>query len=219
MSEEKPSGLEALAVRRTKIAGAEQVRYRVYSGPNDFVSVAADSALMAVRVSGIAAPYKIVRDLPGESGLVETQRLVASDTAPVPLAFAPKQELQQIFVEMAEKEEKDSLLFVPMGIKDLQGKGMSRARILPAEMLQQIIDEHAKQAEAAQTPVTLEPREPLPEIPPLPAQELTQEEKITQLANEVLPAASPETSAEASLAEGELSPEEVQKLLGEESNE
>jgi hypothetical protein len=60
----KPTGIESIAIRRAVIADSDKVRYRVYSSPTEFIAVIAESALMAVKVSGISKPHKIVRDLP-----------------------------------------------------------------------------------------------------------------------------------------------------------
>ncbi|MEJ0010116.1 MAG: hypothetical protein WDN72_06160 [Alphaproteobacteria bacterium] len=44
--------LEAITVRRARVADAGKVRYRVYSTPTEFIAVIAESALMAVKVAG-----------------------------------------------------------------------------------------------------------------------------------------------------------------------
>lgn len=215
-------GLEAITVRRANVQDADKIRYRVYSSPTEFIAVIAESALMAVRVSGINAPHKIMRDMPGDAGIIEAQRMAPPTETPsmAKIGAAPKADTGPLFIEMGDKSEADSLLFVPMGLADLQSRGMSRARILPAEMLQQIIEEHtAKQPIAAPEPVPeMVPEsgeEPITEDPVPPAPEPTAQEKITQMADEILPPASASSAVAAPKENQPLTPEEVQQLLNE----
>lgn len=213
-------GLEAISIRRTSIEGAGKVRYRVYTSPNEFTTVEAESALMAVRASGVKTPHKIVREMPGEGGKVEAQRLVKEETAPAVTnphnARPAREEMKQLLTELAEKPSEESILFVPMDLADMRSKGMTRARILPAEMLQEIIEEHARQHPpevAAPPPPPEEPMTPEPAVLHRPPPEPSQAEKVAALADQVLQPAgdTPVTPA----VEPELSPEEVQKLLNE----
>ncbi len=213
-------GLEAISIRRTSIADANKVRYRVYTSANEFTVVVAESALMAVRASGVKVPHKIVREMPGEGGKIEAQKLVKEESA-APVAVNPhnarpaREEMKQLLTELAEKSSEESILFVPMDLADMRSKGMSRARILPAEMLQEIIEEHVKtHPPEVAAPVAA----PVVETPPVelhrPPPEPSQAEKVAALADQVLQPIS-ETPAEQPAAEPELSPEEVQKLLNE----
>ena len=139
-------------MRRTGVVDSDKVRYRVYSTPSEFVAVIAESALMAVRASGIKVPYKIVRDIPGaDNGLLSAKNMqnATPGNDQVQMGIKHKDRLTQYFTELTAEEKQEPIIFVPMGIADLQNKGMSRARILPAEMLYEIIEEHAKHQENA----------------------------------------------------------------------
>ena len=214
----KHSGIEAITIRRASIADTDKVRYRVYSTPTEFIAVIAESALMAVKVSGIRKPHKIVRDLPTEGVAIEAKKMAAIDTAAARISLPVKkfERPDQLNAELkpVDPNLKQSL-FRPMNISDLQAKGIGRARILPPELLNEIIEQHAKAAmpqapaappvpvQEAPVPVAVPFVEPAPVAPP----ELTQQDRIYEMAKDVVPpAAEPE-------GEVVLSPEEVAKLL------
>lgn len=220
----KPTGIESIAIRRAVLADSDKVRYRVYSSPTEFIAVIAESALMAVKVSGVAKPHKIVRDLPTEGIAVEAKKMAAIDptalriTLPTEKTESEKQLMTQMGAERnMDKEKMES--FKAMNIADLQHKGGPRARILPPEMLSEIIEQHAR----ATMPHAPSSPEPLPELeaqqsepaieapiasPPEP--ERSTEEKIMQLADEALAPASETPVPEQAES---LSPEDVAKLL------
>jgi anthranilate/para-aminobenzoate synthase component I len=145
----KPTGIESIAIRRAVIADSDKVRYRVYSSPTEFIAVIAESALMAVKVSGISKPHKIVRDLPTEGIAIEAKKMASIDpnalriTLPTEKTESEKQLVAQLGAERnMEKEKQES--FKAMNIADLQNKGGPRARILPPEMLSEIIEQHTR---------------------------------------------------------------------------
>ncbi len=225
----KPTnGIEEISVRRVSIADANKVRYRVYTTANDFVAVIAESALMAVRVSGVKAPYKIMRDMPSEGGMIEAAKLAPRDDTASAIAFNPsaveKPEPMSGHrtTELEQAVAEDSVLFVPMGLSELQKKGMNRARILPAEMLQEIIEAHTKQApqsvaehplESFSDEVVFEETSQMPAMDLARMPEPSPSEKLAQLADEVLTEPTAETEESAPDGKRELTPEEVEKLL------
>lgn len=217
--------LEAITVRRANVVDGDVVRYRVYSSPIKFVVVVADSALMAIKASGIAKPHKIMRDLLTDGVAVEAQKI------------APSQSQERVVIRTAEIEQSDLVaelpdttvsaeeVFVPLGITELRNQSASRVRILSPDMVSEIIEQHTKRqvdqpAEIApvQAPASIQPEpviaEPPPAPPPAPP-EPSIEEKMTQLAQEVLPSIEdldPEFHPKAPERK-ELSKEEVEKLL------
>lgn len=214
----RPTDLESLTIRRAKVADADKVRYRVYSTPTDFIAVIAESALLAVRAAGISKPHKIVRDLPTEGVAIEAQRM-ANVPTPEQITMPTKRPDKpvQMKVDLARVDPNARAgLFKTMTLKDLPGGKLGSARILPPEMLNEIIDEHLKSigavpAAAEPAPVISPPaavEEEAPVVPaPVPEPHMSTEEKITQMAAEVLP-------SEADLKQEEnLSPDEVEKLL------
>ncbi|MDX2094556.1 MAG: hypothetical protein SFW64_01240 [Alphaproteobacteria bacterium] len=222
------TGLESIALRRAIIVDKDKVRYRVYSTPSEFIAVIAENALMAVKVSGISKPHKIVRDLPTEGIAVEAQRMAAIDpeASRVTLPTERREIETQRMTDLASRKDLQKIKaenFKPMNLADLQNNGTVRARILSPEMLHEIIEQHARAplppAESPE-PVQVEPPAEAPETPALeqPAPiasapespEPSAEEKLLAMASATLPTdPAPSTPA----ADEALSPEEVEKLL------
>jgi hypothetical protein len=101
----------------------------------------------------------------------------------------------------------------------LRNKGMTRARILLAEMLQQIIEDHAKQVQVHPLSAPEENEAPVPDdVVEMPASdlmrapELSPAEKLTKMAEDVLPPSAEAVPTQSS-EEKTLSPDEVEKLL------
>ncbi|MFZ4540357.1 MAG: hypothetical protein ACOYNL_00925 [Rickettsiales bacterium] len=204
----KPQGIEALTIRRAAVADADKVRYRVYSTPAEFIAVIAESALMAVKVSGIPKPHKIVRDLPTEGITVNARKMAAMDANAVRVSLQTHytEQKKQLVVDIKTPETPEHIkaaLFRPMNIGDLQHKGQTRARILPPEMVNEIIEKHTK-ATMPTLPTTQQEQPTLAEAPPEPP--LDPKERLMQMAQE-MPASPSEPPNK------ELSPEEVEKLL------
>ncbi len=209
--------IEELTIRRANVADIDKVRYRVYSTPSDFVAVIAESALMAVKVSGIKKPHKIVRDIPTTNIAIEKQKMLAidADAARVSLPVKQAEREKNIKIDVAGNREENPMkaLFKPMNLGDLRRDTTGRARILPPELLNEIIEQHVKTAVAsAPAPADMEALHAAPapvEIPRPP--EPSAEERLLDMAQTLPQTASP---ADEPMAEGEkLSPEEVEKLL------
>lgn len=150
----KPSGIEPISLRRATLADSEKVRYRVYSSPTESIVVIAESALMAMKVSNIEKPYKIVRDLAAVGATIEAQKMAAKNAndSHVPIAIERQEKEKQLMTELAapvSQQRMDSEDFKPMNIADLQHNGLPRARILPPDLLSEIIEQHTKAAPAA----------------------------------------------------------------------
>ena len=142
--------MQPLDVRRAVVADADQVRYRVYSSPIECVAVIADSALMAVKVSGIKAPYKIMRDFPTDGVAIAAKRM-AEITVPqtVTLPIVKVVDKTDIKAELAPSNPSVQERFVPMDLVALQHPHGPRSRILPPDMLYDIIETHVREAMAA----------------------------------------------------------------------
>ena len=67
--------LKPLALKRKAVAHSDKVRYRVYVTHDEFIAVIAENALMAMKLSGVAVPIRIVRDLPLAQNSVARERL------------------------------------------------------------------------------------------------------------------------------------------------
>ena len=90
----KQKPLEPLSIRHTQVAEGKKVRYFVYRNETEFVAVVAESALMALRLSEVKEPFKIVRDLPmaGKEPLMPERLIPAAEKERVnlPLVAAPE---------------------------------------------------------------------------------------------------------------------------------
>lgn len=184
--------LEHISIRRVTIADEDKVRYRVYTSPVEFVAVIAESALMAIKVSGIRQPHKIVRDLPTAGVAMDADRLSKMEelSERVALAIEKTEGLEKRVADLLPREEAEAgIPFQPMTLNDLQSQDQVRPRILSAQMLSEIIDEHSKHFIDAVAPVIVEASPVQPVVAEVPAKPLEQKPK--------------------------LSPEEVQRLLNE----
>lgn len=233
-----PSQLEPFAVRRASIADRDKVRYRVYSSPTEFIAVIAENALVAVKLSGISKPHRIVRDLPTEGIAIEAKKMAQIDeSASEKVAFSTTPSVKEGLMVKdlpAQGGEAKEVPFKPMSLMDMQSTSTIKARILPPELLMEIIQTHVR-AQLEQTvssmataPVQVAPPEPQPPEPEEPSphdttaqaleaaavetREISQEERVLALADEVLP---PVSIKQEEIGKRELSPNEVDKLLNE----
>lgn len=202
----KPAqGIEAIAVKRATLADADKVRYRVYRTEQDFVAVIAESALMAMKVSGISTPHRIVRDLPSEGIAIEARRMAKDEgTITVPLATERSKPEGRLTAEIEIREPAPGSGFIPMQVKDFERKKTPWARILSPHEVEQA-QAAAKPATAPPPPAAMAPPPPPPAPEPEPVIEA--------------PPAPPEPVATAPEPSpppadtGVLSEEEVQRLL------
>lgn len=188
-------GMEAITVRRTKVVDADKVRYRVYSNPSEFIAVIAESALMAVKVSGIKEPHRIVRDLPTEGVAVEAAKIARAE-AEEKVAFSTTMRTSRTMfkTEITPPGNTAAERFIPMKLRDLNAKQKFEGFVIPHEILNQLI-------EAV--------RKPAPDPPPAPAK-AEPATPAADLSSELVAEPAPEPpKAEADV----LSPEEVDKLL------
>lgn len=182
-------GLEALAVRRTTLTDADKVRYRVYRSPNDYVAVIAESALMAVKVSGVAEPQRIVRDLPSEGVAIHAERMEKGDSG-IRVNFAMERVVKETQLNLPpEAPVKAEGAFVPMKLRDLDQKRSRPMRILSPSDLETLVAAAAEPAMA--------------ETMPAPSMDAMPE------AEAVVPEAAPEVVA----SDDTLTPEQVADLL------
>lgn len=225
MAQTGGKGMEAIAVRRAALADADKVRYRVYRDPQDFIAVIAESALMAVKVSGVEAPYRIVRDLPTEGITIKAEKLASQESAPVqkvPLALERKDRTIGK-AELPTESHKPG--FVPMQLRDLEKGQGSRLRILSPDQMAALM---ASRPEPAPPPAPMPVSMPEPEMEAMPEMdavpmESPEPEPEPQPAPESAASApvmeaAPEPKADVDLtptADGELTPDQVARLLNE----
>ena len=161
-----------------------------------------------------------MRDIPGgDQGTIQAKSLKKHEATDdrVKMSLEQKAELTQYFTDLSGEDTQQPIVFVPMGIAELQNKCMTRARILPVDMLHEIIEEHAKQI--AEEPELIAVEEPQSETAievfeeeTVREPELSPAEKLAELADEVLSPTPPPPVVEPS-GIPTLTPEEVEKLL------
>lgn len=208
--------LQAISVRKARLVDGGKVRYRVYSTPSEFVMVAAESALMAFKLSGIASPHKIVRDLGVDAGAIDAQRMAPPEEVPEKVdfttAYTPQEALK--LPELPTPADAQQAPFVPMHLADLQQQGQRASQILSPEIAHEIVEEVPVPVAEVPKP-SAAPAQQAPAAAPVvadgaplaPEPVVSQEQKLAQLADDLLPAAQEKP------ADAELSPEEVEKLL------
>lgn len=157
----KAPTIESLAIRRAELTDADKVRYRVYRSADDFIAVIAESALMAVKVSGIDAPYRIVRDLPSEGIAIMADRMAKQEGTPLRVSLPTEKVHKKI--ELPKRDDGATVHkdFTPMHIRDLQKPKTRRIRILSPEELETMAVQSSKKVEAAPPPP------PEPELRPI----------------------------------------------------
>lgn len=185
-------GIEAIAVRRASVADGDKVRYRVYRSAQDYVVVIAENALMAVKVSGINAPLRIVRDI-AEQSTLPAGRIVAEEAPSVAFSLTPKERKGGHFptAEPAAPSE-TPIDFLPLTLGDLQRKSV-RKHFFSADELGHAAAAASPPPPAPPPAVAQSPVPPPAEAPP----PVDMGEPV-----EIPPG-------------GVLSPEEVARLLGE----
>lgn len=212
----KARGIEAIAVRRAKVADAGKVRYRVYRSPKDFVAVIAENALMAIKVAQVSNPYRVVRDLPTAEIAIEAEKIAKAEAnQKVAFATAPKENTKKFSAELAPEKPPLTERFTPIQLAELNKKSQIKGFILPQEALHQLI-------EAVRKPSAPPPPPPSPEPAP-----------VLQTAPEPVQAPTPEAPAAPAPTPGQLaaqqefapvsksqdpsvlSPQEVEQLLNE----
>lgn len=129
----KTKPLEPLTLRHAEVPEAKMVRYLVYRTPQEHVAVVAENALMALKLSEVKEPHKIVRDLPmsGKEPL-RAERMT------------PKSEAEQVALPLTAAPEKSQRAEIPpvkdrlgdfstMKLAELHKKKPRDAFILPPE--------------------------------------------------------------------------------------
>jgi len=80
--------MQHLTIKRIPVKNADTVRYRVYTSADEFVAVIAENALMAMKLTGITEPHKVVRDLISEEMLLPEEALDKERTEMLALTTA-----------------------------------------------------------------------------------------------------------------------------------
>ena len=203
--------LKPVALKRKALAQGDKVRYRVYKNPTEFVAVIAENALMAMKMSGVGNPHRILRDLPLAGNSLDAGHLVPHHMQPTAfirphkVAEAPKE-----FVAAREKnaEEKG---FQPLHIGQISQHKKDHPSTIDVHVLLQALEEAAERARAEHeaSPPPADFSMPEPQTPSEP-----------DILSEALKLAAEETQEESSAPlvieeAGGLTPEEIERLMSE----
>jgi hypothetical protein len=178
----KSHHLEAIMVKRAQVTQGNQVRYRVYQSPAEFIAVIAESALLAIRISGVQDPYKVVRDLPTSGVAIEKGLLnvpEGSEKVAIPMGRMDNKALTAI----VEKHVSDDDNFIALTLPDLHKKKVPTAMVLSREVAMQMFGISENTPTLARPPLPLP--EPISVAPPEPVakgpDEALSQEEITRL--------------------------------------
>lgn len=190
MSDSAATGILALkpvALKRKAVAHSDKVRYRVYVDAQEFVAVIAENALMAMKISGVKSPHRIVRDLPLTHATVEEGQLTPHHLQPT-LLLRPEVEASSASAFQPIPIDTDTELrpFLELGLSELHSDKQLMASTIDVSVLLNALPGEtlavAGGSELASPPVE---QAPVPEVQPEPEVDpaLSQEE-VEQLLNE-----------------------------------
>jgi hypothetical protein len=201
--------MKSVALKRKAVANGDKVRYRVYRAPDDYVAVIAENALMAMKLTKISNPHRIIRDLPLAGVSVEKELLVTHHMQPTVFIRPdmPMVEAKPTHFETAAVVDEE---FVPLSMQSMHTKNTRGDSLIDAEtLLNSLKVPDATTPEAAPVPEIASPPafmvEPEPVMEPIP-------EPQVEIAPEAVPQAPVATTEDAKDVEV-LSEEEVQRLL------
>jgi len=128
--------IQPITVRHAEIIDQDKVRYRVYRSPTEYIAVIAENALMAMKLSGVDQPYKVMRDLFHEGMQVEAARMRESEDGPnIAIRLTPQ----------SPEDKKDTIgnfavvnldqPFTPLMLNELKQPRVSDEHIVPASEL------------------------------------------------------------------------------------
>lgn len=211
--EEAPA-LSSLTINHKRFAYSDKPLYRVYSAPDHFKLVEADSAYEAYQHADVARPYKIERETfyrylalkpdqlePGEDDAVQTDPALPDEEEMKTLLFAALGENGE-----GEPEE---LPFEEIMIADLQAE--SKPEVALQQPAPAPRPAPPPQTQARPAPKAEPKAEPAPD--PAPKHMPEEPEHMAQPAATPAPKAAAQPASAQSAGEDGLSPEEVAALL------
>lgn len=68
--------IKPVALKRKAILEGDKVRYKIFLSAKEYVVVIAENALMALKISGISEPVRLLRDIPMSKSSIEEKKLV-----------------------------------------------------------------------------------------------------------------------------------------------
>lgn len=127
--------IKPVSLKRKAILDSEKVRYKVYLSAHEYVVVIAPNALMALKLSGIENPVRILRDVPMSKTSIEEKRVVAHNERAT--AFLrpdmPLPPSKGFIASMDELSDNKKAVFEPVSI----GKSLRDSPIIPSSLTAQ----------------------------------------------------------------------------------
>lgn len=190
--------LKPVALKRKAVANNDRVRYRVYVNHEDFVAVIAENALMAMKLSGVAVPHRIVRDLPLAQAMVENEQLIPHHLQPTAFII-PEASSATVggFEPIQIETDMESKPFLEVGLLDLYAHKQLNMSTIDVSVLLNSLPGDSVAIETPSAPS----QAPLANQAPAAQQKAASDERDTV------------QDASASNNDGGLSQEEVERLL------
>lgn len=124
--------IKPVSLKRKGILDSEKVRYKVYLSAHEYVVVIAPNALMALKLSGIENPVRILRDVPMSKSSIEEKRVIAHNERAT--AFLrpdmPLPASKGFIASMDELSRNEKAVFEPVSI----GKSLRDGPIIPSSL-------------------------------------------------------------------------------------
>ncbi len=165
--------MQHLTIKRIPVKNANTVRYRVYTSEDEFVAVIAENALMAMKLTGIAEPHKVVRDLISEEGSVPEAALDIERTEMLDLSTTPKLKTKEK-PDLRNFAAANTIGFTPLSMGELRKESDFVESVIASPKLIRVMEEApppAPEPQAVpQAPVVeaqAEPEAEVAEIAPL----------------------------------------------------
>lgn len=140
--------LKPVALKRKAVAHSDKVRYRVYVSPHEFVAVIAENALMAMKLSGVTTPHRIVRDLPLAQNSVEGDRLVPHHLQPTAFLRPDAVVEEAVFQPIDTGSDAESKPFEALELVELHEKSSFYASTIDVSVLLNALPGEVLPAEA-----------------------------------------------------------------------
>lgn len=128
--------IQPISVRHTHIIDNDKVRYRVYRSPTEYIAVIAENALMAMKLSGVNEPYKVMRDLHHDGVAIEASKLRDNEETPqihIRLTQQTADE-QKKHIDGFQKIEIDHP-FMPLSLGELKQPSLAGEQVVKAASL------------------------------------------------------------------------------------
>jgi hypothetical protein len=211
VADKKKLPWDHVSYRKLSVKDVEKIRYRVYRDAHEFVAVIADSALMAIKIAGVAEPFKVVRDLPQQQSAIEAISIEQPDST-ARMEIKTNTEKKKTFLETLPRVTRNGE-FQEISNAVFQKENANITPIIGRDAMLLLAAASAEK----QTLVA-----PVPEVKPIsvPVPEVMKSAQSTELSPAAVPSTEQISATEIMpVPSEELSPSEVVQLLSEPRND